>query len=443
MPSVTRPKTLAALVMVGCIVPVFFAFNYVFRFGVNVVFWDEWEIVPFFKDMYTGRLTVASLFSQHNEHRIFFPRLIMLGLGHLTAYDTVALMFTSWGLLVATTAALAYQHLQLYGRTLWSLALFCPIPWIVFTLRQADNLLWGWQMQIILCLTSFVIACVLLQHPERTPWRFAVAAGCAIISAYSFSTGLLAWPSLLIYLLCHHRTRSARAAKGYFLKLAGVWAGIGAVVWALYLNGYTKPAYHPSLAWALHNPIDGLQVFVATCGSLFSSSLHSEEALGAILLALVAFLAAALWRGQLVTERALPAIPLILFAGGTALLITLGRGGFGAEDVATAVRYVSITMLGFVAAYYGVLAIKDDVWRHWFQGALGVLLILAIFASYDGAIPYGIAYRKARREGSNVLRSYDTRPRTDLLVLYPRADVVLERAPVLRKYHLNVFANHP
>src|SRR5271166_3272771 len=49
------------------------------RCGSPLPFWDEWEVarvvyLPFF----AGKLSLAALFSAHNEHRIFFTRVYSL-----------------------------------------------------------------------------------------------------------------------------------------------------------------------------------------------------------------------------------------------------------------------------------------------------------------------------------------------------------------------------
>ena len=53
----------------------------ILRFGTPLPFWDQWEearvvYLPYFE----GKLSLAGLFSAHNEHRIFFTRIYGLGL---------------------------------------------------------------------------------------------------------------------------------------------------------------------------------------------------------------------------------------------------------------------------------------------------------------------------------------------------------------------------
>jgi hypothetical protein len=57
----------------------------IFRDGIDVPFWDQWDgTAPLFEKMAAGTLGFADFFSQHNEHRTLFPRLISFELGRLT-----------------------------------------------------------------------------------------------------------------------------------------------------------------------------------------------------------------------------------------------------------------------------------------------------------------------------------------------------------------------
>ncbi|MEO8349442.1 MAG: hypothetical protein ABI610_11060, partial [Acidobacteriota bacterium] len=50
------------------------------RNALDVPLIDQWSFVPMIERFYTGTLTAFDLWSQHGEHRLIFPRLVMLGL---------------------------------------------------------------------------------------------------------------------------------------------------------------------------------------------------------------------------------------------------------------------------------------------------------------------------------------------------------------------------
>ena len=59
-----------------------------YRFGVDIPYWDQWDgICPLFEKLASGQLGIADFFVQQNEHRIFFPRLLMYSLARLTHWN--------------------------------------------------------------------------------------------------------------------------------------------------------------------------------------------------------------------------------------------------------------------------------------------------------------------------------------------------------------------
>src|ERR1700704_4257497 len=80
------------------------AFAFVWRFGSDVPFWDEWNMI----DAATGaqRVTIEWLWMPHNGHRIPLPKLVLLGLYKISGTDFRAGMFFNVVTLAAAAAAL-------------------------------------------------------------------------------------------------------------------------------------------------------------------------------------------------------------------------------------------------------------------------------------------------------------------------------------------------
>ena len=49
------------LLLAVCLLPVFLSANFVWRFGVDVPFWDEWELVPLLRSLHDGHLSPGDL----------------------------------------------------------------------------------------------------------------------------------------------------------------------------------------------------------------------------------------------------------------------------------------------------------------------------------------------------------------------------------------------
>ena len=129
-------------------------FSYVYAYGTNLFWGDDWCVRPSLLAHYAdGTLSVAELWQQHNEHRIFFPKLVMLGLGVLTRGNVLADMYFSEVLLLAILVIfLIACRRQLAGD--WAIWLMVPIAFLVFSVRQFENMLWGFQIAFIMVVAA-------------------------------------------------------------------------------------------------------------------------------------------------------------------------------------------------------------------------------------------------------------------------------------------------
>src|SRR4051812_3095927 len=65
------------------------------RYGIKYPFWDEWDFVSIIHKYNAHTLKIADLWAQHNEHRIFFPNIIMLTLATHTHWNVRYELMTS------------------------------------------------------------------------------------------------------------------------------------------------------------------------------------------------------------------------------------------------------------------------------------------------------------------------------------------------------------
>lgn len=163
------------------IAPLVLSLVFIKLFGVNLVYADEWEIVPLVEKLYTGSLTLGDLLSAHNEHRILFSRLIMLSMAHLTRFNTPAVMFLSWVLAAVAFLSIFVMYMRDFDRSTSILLLFAPIPWLIFTLRQYESFLWGFEVQMYLCATGFVGAIFLLEKANKYAFAGLFARGSYLL----------------------------------------------------------------------------------------------------------------------------------------------------------------------------------------------------------------------------------------------------------------------
>jgi hypothetical protein len=164
MTVLEKSKTKTALQIIGeglllCI-PVLAVFALVYRYGVDVPFWDEWDNVAFYKDFTENGLRLSALFAFHNEHRVFFPRLLWLPLWELTDYNTKVLLFIQQVFPFAAMLAVYAVFRKDQPHAIW---LFLPTAFYWFTFAQYENIMWFFQLAFYMVI-AFPIFSFVFMH---------------------------------------------------------------------------------------------------------------------------------------------------------------------------------------------------------------------------------------------------------------------------------------
>jgi hypothetical protein len=419
---------LAFLLGVAAIaIPIFLSLWFVTTHAIDVPYWDEWEAVVTLQRWLHGELTFGELFQQHNEHRILVPQILMLLIDRATAMDIRARMAVSWMLLAATVGLLFADYRRVHPEGGTILLRFAPVVWLVLSLRQWENLLWGWQITLCSCVFFLVAGlCALIRARSLSFLLLAVAVGAC--ASLSFSNGLLIWPLGLLLLLGERRRLPARALV--------VWAIAGAGVFAAYFVNYAKPAGHPTLMYMAFHPGPALQYLVASLGSPLAVRLRPALWAGGFVVALSAAVAVLVLRGRLFWRSPLPPM-LLLFALASSALITLGRAGMGPEQALSS-RYSTFAGLGLVGLYLLLLEAPSRLAR-----PLTAVLLALVAAAQPGidksAFQEARALAAARQQARTALAHFREEPDARLLQLYPWPVAVRERAVFLESNHLSVF----
>jgi hypothetical protein len=329
------------------------ALLFVSRFGSNVPSWDDWDMIPVLT--HHQPVTWDWLWSQHNEHRVPLPRLVFLGLDRLLGVDMRVTMYFDVLLIAAVAAAMMTTAARLRGRASAVDAFF---PMALLSLGQAQNWLWGWQLQFF---ASVAIACVALLAIVRvgagmSPTRAGLVVGlCALLLPLCGANGLAmvpalaAWPLALAIL--PESWTGAKVARGNRVMLLAVGL-LALALTAIYFVGWHRVPYHPkspSVLQTLRTALKALTIGLgpATRDIWPLSGLLALGAMGASVLLLV----------RVGRERAAErprAVGLLLFLLALSSLgLALGMGRDGFEQ-----RYVTLTLpawcgVAFVWLLYG------------------------------------------------------------------------------------------
>jgi hypothetical protein len=335
-PSSPRMRRLPWVLL---LLPVLQGFWFVHCYGVNVPWADQWNgMAPLFEKWFAGTLSVGDFWAQHNEHRCFVALLLMFGLGLLTRWNTVAEMYATQVVLTLMLAIFIGMFLR-DCKTRYRLWLMLPIGFLVFSLRQIENMVWGWQLAFVLVAGEAVaaLACLsLLNHPAGRRLKYLGALLFATGATFSSAQGLVVWPVGLLPLLLAPFQWTRKA-----LLIAG-WTAAGALAWLLYFHDYVRPYQQPPLAFSF-------KYFAAILGGSFFHGIYAGMIVGVIVLLLIAAVVILLYqKGH--WRRHSFWLAVLSYGFLIQLQITLGRSNYGLEQ-ALSPRYSTCSLLIIIGIY--------------------------------------------------------------------------------------------
>jgi hypothetical protein len=426
---------LKAIVILILISPSLALMYYIRLFAVNVIFWDEWEVVPLFAKMTMGTLSLSDLFSQHNEHRLFLSYLVMLGVDKLSSFDTVAESMLSW-LLICFTGLLIYLSLRRRfpeQSNLSKLVLYLPISVLLFSFRQYESILWGWPVTEYISDFAVVAAFFLLEGSRKVDVRFLLAFLSGAVASFSLFNGLLVWPVGLFQVMAGSKKTARRRTI--------LWGLVGVGTFLIYFHGWVKPL--PPLNYVLSNPIVGVDYLLAIIGAPFTFDPLNALAYGSVILVI----------GVLTLIRGLKArvlarsglfLSLAFFGFLSAFATTVGRSGLGV-DQALSSRYTHTMALGIIGLYLlaNFVCKKHAIHRRSFEThALLAIIVLGAIVSYHGGWQDGVSWQQSRQLSAYLLRTYQYQSGANMQTyLYPASLIFIhEWASYLEQRKLNVFA---
>jgi len=410
---------------------------------VPLPFWDEWHTPGSqFESWKLGTLTIGELLSQHNESRLFFPRLLYFSLEKLGGWDVRHEMRAVY----LGVCALCLLLLHLLRRTPGATPISILVGWTLMTFTcfapvQVANFLYGIELEPFIPGFAVLAAAAVNLSRFSFPGKTLVNTVIAFIATYSFANGMLvwalAWP--LSSAACDASRRERRFWRAFYLA-------IGAISVGCYFIGYHRPSYHPAFVSLGARFFDLLHYIVLWVGNYFTSDLAGPFLLGICFLILFCGVAGyAVWtswrRGDWRTFY--PWLLLGTFACGSAAITALGRLGFGLEQAldnryVVFSRFFYVAFLGLCFATFTARMRQASLAERTFLfinvgwgAALFALLWGASFPKFAG---FPSEYREARGHLLQALRWSKAIPdNPDLKRIFPYPEELRSRAAFLEK----------
>ena len=433
-------RTLAtACFLGGVLAPVVAVITSVHRHAVDVPYWDEWELVPLLEKVRAGTLEVSDLWSQHNEHRVLLPRVVLLALASLSRWNLRYELYLNIAVALVSLAGLLLLLTRSVDRR-W-------VPWsgiavslMTFSMVQWESWTWGWQLSFFLNGLGVTMAAVALAYWPEGRWAIVLASAGGLIAALSLASGIvLLWLVPVAFALCADERRRTDVV---------VPSLMAAAISAIYFWDYHRPGKHPALGY--DHPRDFAQYLLVYLGAPFATSGGRAAVFGALGIVLVALSARGVWRqGSLARRSAAPWLFLASYVLATGALTDLGRVGFGTSQ-ALASRYTTFSSLFWISTFViGSVALEPAFRasarrsRKFATGATLAVLLFVIGRGY--ADTYAAGHRLFRerlaglRRARPCLMTYRTAPRSCFDVVYHHPDRLRERLEILERLRLGPF----
>lgn len=338
------------------IVTLIFSLQYHYR----VPYLDHWDIITLYASLKNGTFILSDLFWLHGPHWHASGYAALLALAEVTALahwaeSLASVVFAALGFLaLARMLDRCVDHLHLCQATLW---MYGISAFLYFSLDQAANWLWGWQVAVFISNAGALWSIERLTRGTPTVRNTTLAAVAATVSVYGFGTGWVLIPIGFGLLILFGAFRS-RAGIG---SLA-LWSALSALLLFHFLTVFSdkRSMYvkHVSLDLLDATTYFGLTHFVINfvTSPLVGNTMRDIHITVPVMLIGLSIL---IWSARSLNRHKQtsvlldisPFLSLVVFALGSGLLTALGRWEeFGANQ-AFVDRHVSFGQFFWIAVF--------------------------------------------------------------------------------------------
>lgn len=174
--------------------------KFILMFGSAVPYWDQWDseaaflMIPFLENS----LNLSDLFASHNEHRIFFTRILSLFLLKINSHwDPVVQMIVN-SLLAGIPYLIIYKFVKIEDRYFKNIIL----GFMIFSYLQPsslENTLAGFQSQFYLMVTFSLLSIKFLCVKEQNYLNTILGLLLGVCACFSMASGVLSFAVVICY----------------------------------------------------------------------------------------------------------------------------------------------------------------------------------------------------------------------------------------------------
>lgn len=424
-------------------IPIIILGGMLLAWSVNAPFADQWIYADLLGKLHSGTLTFHDLWHQHNEHRIFFPKVVQLIVATITNWNVRVEVIMNFLAALGTYSLMAWLIWKscknwiaaAVGSVLVAWLLFSPLPYI--------NWIWGFQLAWYVSVLALA-ATIWALYRNKTAAKplsgwFWTAVVAAIVCNYSMGNGLLVWFAGAVMLSLPRPNR----------QQLFTWAGIGVATIGIYFYHYDFAG--GGLAALLHRPIEGAQYILQYLGHPLGTGANDALLAGSIILAVGVGSAYIGWR-QKILERLAPWLALATYSLLTACLAAATRFGTFGVSHSMSFSYTTISVLFTIGVAMMAVLIAEHMWRSvkkrpalWLVAGACIAGFLAypLATSYVSNYGTGVQQMKELNTHLKKVRAclYSVQSAEDpcLLTAFPDKKAVWDKLQLLKSMHWGRF----
>ena len=354
------------VLFLSALIPISTYFYIAYEYSVNIPFLDEYNFLNQFTRFINQKSLESKLslfFSQHNEHRLAFDRLVFLIFYTFSGQVNFKLIPLAGN---AALPLLLYLFLKVSPPLRKNLFLAIPIIIFLFQLQHWENMKWG-----VASLSNFyvlVFAGAAFHQISQTPrTSFLWAIFLAILAFYTQGSGIGIFLCGIVYL-----------AVGKKIFRGVIWFCATLLILFLYFFDYEKPWYHPSIMKALIHPDLLAKYFLSFLGS--SVSFDNKKI--AFILGLAGFSYYIFLIMRKYYSKNPPIFFLLSFILLAAVMATMTRSGLGVEQALSS-RYRINSILFWILIYISSVEIFINSKNSQKLFSAGAILFSLIFYGFS------------------------------------------------------------
>ena len=406
------------------------AILYVSVYGVNVLYWDEFEFV----DMMEGRGDFWKyVFAPHNVHIMPVGKLVYYAIACLTGMSSKAMMYLNVIILSIPYLCLVRRIrtdnvcLAAAAAAIYFTAFFSP--------RSCVNLLWGFQPTYLAAYSFSILAILSCSSflSTRNARHLAAASLCCSVASLCSAHGILSWSSVFLVMLYSREYRKC---------LIALLPGLLAVL-------YYAAALPPHVSGGSGSDFSIILIVRYFLTFLSGHLLFNARAgwvTGFAALAATGFLILRKKAGRDFLFVALVSYGILVAAS-----VTFGRWPFGLEESLTS-RYFQLQMPLYLA-----FAELISLGRNQTEAADGdraagsfrskswpVLIVVLAVVSYNFARGMQATgkFHEERQRAASIMMNFESQPKVAVEhFLYPDYSRARVRHDFLKARRLNVFSS--